>query len=370
MSTETGRNKIRKPAKQKDESHEVFTDAPQTAVASQTAAAPEPIKQEPTVLNHSKWIPSSENAHVLGRDIGGMIYTGDAQFAASINPLLHIVPQGEKKEINTMGDRPRYSNMEPQARATYLDWLAGGRSDPSYNAKYMLLYFYGLERRFFIDAPDMAEKLEILQEVKRLRKLYSHSHSAQVYLGAFIEFTLISMNDPTLYKPVLEHAGKDLPLSLKVTVGYCIDEGIPVPAEWMFSWLVCHPETKLRASVKHCFEEFRVLFELRFEQKYPGGLKVDKPHKQLKLVYNAASGEFSADGIPDETDKYLPDISDLKKPVDAAREIADGAIAELEEFSRHIKRNPDKRSDITANMLLPQEIRRMFHCTSVLKIRI
>ena len=138
----------------------------------------------------------------------------------------------------------------------------------------------------------------------------------------------------------------------------------------MFSWLVCHPETKFHAPVKHCFEEFRVLFELRFEQKYPEGLKIDKSDKQLKLVYDAASGEYSVDGIPDETGKYLPDIFDLKKPIDTAREIANEAITELEKFSLYVEHNPDKRSSLTANRMLPQEIQRMFPCKSVLTIGI
>ena len=53
--------------------------------------------------------------------------------------------------------------MSPRSRATYLEWLASGRSDCSYNAYYMLLYFYGLECRFFLDNPSMAEKREILR---------------------------------------------------------------------------------------------------------------------------------------------------------------------------------------------------------------
>ena len=218
MSNETEENNTHKPARQKDENHKVLADAPQ-ADTPQPAVASEPAKQEPVAQNHSEWIPSSGNAHVYGRDIGGMIYTGDAPFAPSINPLLPVGPQSATKEIDIRKDRLRYSNLEPEARATYLDWLADGRSDPSCNTNYMLLYFYGLERRFLVDGPDKEERLEILEEVKRLKKLYSHSNPAQIYLGAFIEFALVSMNDPEIYKPVLEHVGKNLPLSLKVTVG-------------------------------------------------------------------------------------------------------------------------------------------------------
>ena len=63
----------------------------------------------------------------------------------------------------------RILDIPAECRATYLDWLAGGRADASYNPGYMFLYFYGLERRFLVDRPSDDEKREILDEVLWLR---------------------------------------------------------------------------------------------------------------------------------------------------------------------------------------------------------
>jgi hypothetical protein len=39
---------------------------------------------------------------------------------------------------------PGYSDIGPQHRAIYLDWLADGRRRTDIDAGYMFLYFYGL----------------------------------------------------------------------------------------------------------------------------------------------------------------------------------------------------------------------------------
>ena len=82
---------------------------------------------------------------------------------------------------------PSYSGIGPQARATYLDWLASGRSDTRYGVGYVFLYFYGLERRFFVDKPDEDEKRLLIAEVERLLRIYGDNRSVKGYLGAFLD---------------------------------------------------------------------------------------------------------------------------------------------------------------------------------------
>ena len=107
------------------------------------------------------WVPSSETASVAGRDIGGMVYVGTPPLLntygyrdkcrAYIDPSLSVARTGTDKAGDGMPYWPGYSDISPQCRATYLGWLARGRADASYNPGYMFLYFYGLERRFFVD---------------------------------------------------------------------------------------------------------------------------------------------------------------------------------------------------------------------------
>lgn len=127
------------------------------------------IKRKAT--HRTGWVPSTENVSIGGREIGGMVYVGTPprlndygyrdKCRAYIDPSLSFARDGTDKVGNYMPYWPGYSEIPSQCRATYLDWLAGGRSDPSYDPGYMFLYFYGLERRFVLDHPSEAEKQEI-----------------------------------------------------------------------------------------------------------------------------------------------------------------------------------------------------------------
>jgi len=106
-------------------------------------------------------LPAGASTTVAGRDLGGMIYVGTPpslnsygyrdKCRAYIDPSLSVASVAGDREGRGMPYWPGYSDIGPQYRATYLDWLAKGRSDPSYDPGFMFLYFYGLERRFFVD---------------------------------------------------------------------------------------------------------------------------------------------------------------------------------------------------------------------------
>ncbi|WP_291734609.1 TerB N-terminal domain-containing protein [Leisingera sp. F5] len=181
------------------------------------------------------WVPSSDSVQIAGRDIGGMIFVGTPprlndygyrdKCRAYIDPSLSVARGGTDKVGNYMPYWPSYSEIPAQCRATYLDWLESGRSDPTYDPGYMFLYFYGLERRFFLDKPPEAEKREILQEVRRLKNLYPNNGSVQRYLGEFIQLAQISLNNEALDEPIFEFRGWDIPLSLKVAIGARLKRG-------------------------------------------------------------------------------------------------------------------------------------------------
>lgn len=326
------------------------------------------IKRKAT--RRTGWIPSSGSVSIGGREIGGMVYVGMPprlndygyrdKCRAYIDPSLSVARDGTDKVGNYMPYWPGYSEIPSQCRATYLDWLAGGRSDPSYDPGYMFLYFYGLERRFVLDQPSEGEKQEILQEVRRLMNLYPDNGSVQRYLGEFIQLAQISLNDEAVHEPVFDYRGWELPLSLKVGIGARVGRGDLLSEDWVLSWLMCHPERRLRTPATRCVEEFRALFRLRFEERFPDGLKVNKPRKMLKSTYQAASSEFQGQLEPMVNGAKVPDISGLRKPVEIAQEIADEVMDDLDKLSRYLGRNPDGRGSVEAQALLPQELWELF----------
>ncbi|SDE42631.1 Tellurite resistance protein [Rhodobacter capsulatus] len=325
------------------------------------------------------WVPGHQSVDLAGRDIGGMVYVGtplrlggegySRKSRPYIDPTLSVAAYGADKEGKEMPYWPGYSEISSVCRATYLDWLAGGRRDASYDPGYMFLYFYGLERRFFIDQAPEEEKREILEEVRRLASLYAHNGSAQRYLGEFIQIAQIAVRDPAASEPLFDFHGWELPFGVKAAIGTKIAQGEPLGWDWTLSWLICHPEHPMRTASKRCAEEFRALFRLRFEARFPEGLKVTKPRKSLEARYQAASQEFQADLSPRLDGKPLPDISGVRKPVEIAREIADEVTEALERFSRYLGRNPEGRGSLEAHALLPPELRALFPSTQLEALR-
>ena len=230
---------------------------------------------------------------------------------------------------------PGYSDISARSRATYLEWLASGRTDTSYDPGYMFLYFYGLERRFFVDQSD-ADAKDIIAEVRRLVSLYPDNHSVKRYLGEFLDIAMLAETEFEALEPIFERQGWELPFSLKYAIGARLDRGERLCVDWVLSWFICHPESNLRTPATRCRDEFLALFKMRFDDRFPDGLKVNKPRKHLKAIYRAASSEFEGTLNPTADGKPVPDISGLRKPVEIAQEVADEVIDDLDKLSRYL----------------------------------
>lgn len=342
-------------------------------------AKAEQSSRRPTPRSARGWIPKGQALQFAGRVIDGMVYFGTPPKVGSsyyrepcrayIDPSLSVAKSGEDRHGTQMSYWPGYSNIPAVCRATYLDWLSSDRSDGSVNVGYMFIFFYGLERRFLLDSPDDFEKQQIIAEVRRLKALFGDNYSAQRYLGEFLDLASVanmqgvSVDDDELKNSILENRSWDLPVALKIVLGTLIVNDSPINADWMYLWFVCHPETRLRTPAKRCSDEFRALFQHKFSAKYPEGLKVRKPKRKLKLQYRAASGEFTGDFTPSTGqagDTQIPDVSEVRSPLQKAQKIADEAIDELDKFSRYLGRNPDGRGSIEAQALLPAELWGLF----------
>ena len=339
------------------------------------ARSPLPKEPTPRTIRRSKtrrrvesgWIPKGASVFVAGREIGGMVYVGRGPVTgfdsetdnAFINPSENITRRGGDCEGQGMHYWPNYSTIDPRSRATYLDWLSSGRSDTRYNVGYVFLYFYGLERRVFVDKTDVQERADIIAEVHRLLGVYGDNHSVRRYLGAFIDAaSLLDASGES--QPVFENSGYDVPVNVLLALGSMSARNIPLTSDWLLSWFVCSPEGKLRTPAKRTFAEFKAYFRYLFDKEYPDGLKIRTPKRRLKLQYHAASGNFATD-----LNEYLgniPDVSSLSAPLGIAQRIADASADGLDKYSRYLGRNPDGRGSIEAHALLPQALWPSFPC--------
>ena len=344
--------------------------APALSAIAQRYENARPTAHKPqTNSRRSGWVPAAGTVTVSGRDIGGMVYVGAPPLLnhhgyrdkcrAYIDPSLSVARTGDDRAGEGMSYWPGYSDISARSRATYLEWLASGRTDTSYDPGYMFLYFYGLERRFFVDQSDTDAK-DIIAEVHRLVSLYPDNHSVKRYLGEFLDIAMLAETEFEALEPVFERQGWELPFSLKYAIGARLDKGEHLSADWVLSWLICHPESNLRTPATRCRDEFLALFKMRFDDRFPDGLKVNKPRKHLKATYRAASSEFEGTINPTVNGKAVPDISGLRKPIEIAQEIADESMDDLDKLSRYLGRNPDGRGSIEAHALIPIELWQLF----------
>ena len=371
LTAETYRREKRVSYVQTPDSPQVFHSHPATRTESNaekgSAAKPGSSQGAP------EWIAKNGNARVAGRNIGGMVYVGRGSRRggdtdnAVIDSSKNVRRRGGDFDGQGLHYWPNYSTIEAQARATYLDWLSSGRSDTRYNIGYVFLYFYGLERRVFVDKADAQERSDIVAEVRRLLEIYGDNHSVRRYLGTFIDATnlLDSSDEP---RPVFEHEGYEVPANVLLAVGRMAASGEPLTGEWLLSWYLCHPETRLRTPAKRAFAEFIEYFQHLFDAQFPNGLKLRVPKRRLKLMYHASSGNFAVNLSEDLGE--VPDVSRLSSPLSTARAIADKTSDGLDKFSRYLGRNPDGRGTIEAHALLPQAIWSRFPCPEKEALRI
>ena len=326
--------------------------------------------------NSVRWVSHGETPVVAGRNIGGMIYLGTHQsvggFHRGDSPfILPTLPVAGSRP-NVSGDGmpywPVYSDITPNDRAAYLDWLATGRSDTRYGVGYVFLYFYGLERRFFVDSPDLQERLQIICEVDRLLQIYGENRSVRRYFEVFLDAARMSLGSDGELEPRYSTAAYELPMGLRVAIGRKAGEGQSLDADWLLSWYFAHPDYTLRTAASRAFPEFHALFRELFSEQYPSGLKIPLPKRALRLQYHAASAEFAID--LEEYIGAVPDISRLTQPLNVARALVDDATDALDKYSRFLGRNPDARGTVEAHALLPEKLWPLFPSAEMENLRI
>jgi len=98
-----------------------------------------------------------------------------------IDPSKSVAQTGVDCHVRNTHYWPSYDSISSEARASYLQWLSLGKSDPAADVGYVFLHFYGLERRVLVDAEhDSTAKAElpvIEEEVRRLLGIYGNNGS-------------------------------------------------------------------------------------------------------------------------------------------------------------------------------------------------
>ena len=325
-----------------------------------------------------EWVSANESAKVAGRKIGGMVYVGASYADDSgrrrsrvyIDPSLPVAGKARDGDLREGPDSEYYSGMNPLSRAAYLEWLSGDRSDPDVHWQYVWSYFYGLERRFFVDKPPKEEMRKIVDEVMRLIDVRSGDEITRNFFGKFVEVARVAIGDVGSFEPAfprdeIEYSDKltfNMPLSISFPVSVRMNGGEGIAADWALNWLLFNGRHRLTGKVWRCFEEFRALFVIRFDGRFPEGMKFPKSDCRLQPGYSALSQEFNLRLDIRHGSEHLRDYAQLAAPLEIILEIADEVMGELEGLTSFLARKPKGRSSFEAHMLLPSSLRKLFPC--------
>ena len=292
-------------------------------------------RQNPT-RGSARWVPPGEAAQVGTKTIpGGMIYVGGFMPAdltggpaasvpapCLVNPALEVARRFDPSRMG-LSYYPSYSDITPDARLGYLAWLAGPRDDRNAPMGFVFLYYYGLERRLLADGPPAAERAILVEEVRRLGRVYGGgpaSNSLWNYasrLLAHLRWRETMERPAPVYVPpppprALNNE-REMPLDMRIAVARKVVAGEPLDRDLAISAFLHLPAHQggapQRIPMERTREEFLALLRLRFDAKFPKGFRMrDRKDSALSVVYNPASMHFvvppmagGATRLPDPT---------------------------------------------------------------------
>lgn len=317
--------------------------------------------------SHRRWVPPDGEVTVKGVEIpGGMIYVGSKMAGLpgsyrSVDPALinpHIaVRAGSEDSGEELSYWTSYADLSAERRYAYLQWLAGGRSDPEVNIAYVFLFFYGLERRLLFDTgagPTALKEVPVIAaEIERLLNLYGDNHSFHNYAANLLDYIWLKFGCPStrgLYGSSQQTSWR-MSAGLKIELGELVDAKEPIPDLWALSWFLHHPATSLRTPGRRCRREFRDLFLLRYREKFGAGMRVRPPKKRLTVEYRPATPSLYANTFRAEN-LDLPDVESLTAPLTKLKGVAETVQDELDAYSRWVGRHEEGKS-LEALALLP-----------------
>lgn len=313
----------------------------------------------------AEWILPGKSVTIASVVIsGGMFYLGgflgkqgrlNENENCLVNPAL-TVGRGRDPAGVSMGYWPTYGGMSPDARRSYLEWLAGSRSNPGDYIGYVFLYFYGLERRLLLDV-DASDAAAVLAEVRRLLDVYRHNGSFNRYATELLTAAELRSGEPSAqFLARVEPNSYEVPAAVKIALGIRVRDERPIEADLMLRFALTHPETSVRTPAKRVPALLRELYLLEFAKLYPAGYRPRAGRtKKLKKQYQACSGSFSLEIKVLGGD--IPDITDREEPIRIARRVFNDCMDQLDDYSRTLGRLPGLQPNLLAISKLPEALR-------------
>ena len=239
---------------------------------------------------------------------------------------------------------PSYVHATPEQRARYLEWLAGNRSDESVEQGYVFIYFYGLERRVLVDRADY---LPVLEELCRLRKIYSRCHSFIGYSSILAWLTVAlagrTIDVPTpILNSLIETTPRLHQSILRPLLGYYYEREKRLPKAIAFSIAKSDDRTTKGSVFRQHELKFQELFEIKYVDRYGDGMKLQAARHPLGYSYQPASSTLRDPRLAkkiDSTIERIPDVLAISSQFADLANIWQECQEELQSFARSVRAN-------------------------------
>ena len=299
----------------------------------------------------------------------GMVYVGGARpgdrsgSPCFIDPALEVARSNPDDAGVEMGYWPSYSQISPRCRLAYLRWLAGGKSGRGTDIGYVFLYFYGLERRMFVDGPDAREAAAIVAEVRRLRSIYGSNNSFQGYSGGFlnaaeVRAALVAGAGFEDFRPDLAAPAHSMPLALKLAIATRVAKDRPLTFELAIAGLFGLAPDALpfgEMVLEHARPQLLEMMRPRFEAACPLGFKLRaRKDSRLRLLHRCATAGMEVELAASAGMGELCDPATLTwtKLID----LTAPAAAELQAFAKLVAYRPARAASLSAFAALPASL--------------
>jgi hypothetical protein len=323
---------------------------------------------EPTVRGGKVvWHPPGVQARVAGYVIAdGMVYLGSPEnrYANEDGCVLDAdlpVATSKVEPAPPLGYWPSYRSIAPACRRVYLDWLASGKRAPEIDVGYVFLYFYGLERRIFLDASPPPELVALSAEVERLRILYASSRSFDGYSRRLLEAVAtlrdVGATAAVAFSPNLSAPAGEMPMMLKIAIAREVTSDRPLNFEMAAAGVIGLQEFAARHYVvlRSGRNAFLTVLRTRFATSFPIGFSLrNRKDSHLQLLYRGATAGLAVDLAKRNGWDSLPDPATLTWT--KLLNLADAVATEIEPFVRSVARNPAKAESLAAFVACPTEL--------------
>jgi uncharacterized tellurite resistance protein B-like protein len=258
---------------------------------------------------------------------------------------------------------PSYRGASPQQRAVYIDWLVGGRQDPSVPIGYVFIYFYGLERRVIAENADHAA---IVAELLRLLPIYSKSRS---FVGRATDLLWaaiwLGLNAGTVSQAELKSAllqTTDWSEEIRrLSLACCYLAKLPLSAKIAYRLTSYDRQAPQSVVVKREPDLHQLAFCKRFDASFLSGLELQVSKRTWPFQYCAASATLRRMGRDAGFRWPIPDVAGAPAQFRRLVEFWTQAIDELRLYDRRHSKAGD--AQVTAEMFeaLPPELRQGDH---------